>query len=117
MPQVANLLIEMIGGGGLGRTDQKVLNARVDHDPRFFVRVKAQRFQTLNQLRGRHLFVEVDRVQRCVLAGRVGGARSGRMPDASACYPFATPPNFGVAAHTNNLDRMGITCILGRELS
>jgi hypothetical protein len=41
----------MISGGSLGRTDQKVLDARIDHDPRLFVRVKAQRFQMLSQLR------------------------------------------------------------------
>src|SRR6516225_11356329 len=38
-PHVANLRIEMIGGGGLGRADQKHLHARFDHDPRFFVRI------------------------------------------------------------------------------
>ena len=37
--------------------------------------------------------------------------------DASACYPFGTRPDFGVAAYANNLDRMGITCVLERELS
>ena len=67
---MANFLIEMIGGGP-GRADQKRLHARIDHDPRFFVRVEAQRFQTLNQLRDTHLFVEMDRVQRSVLADAV----------------------------------------------
>ena len=32
----------------------------------------------------------------------------GRMPDASACYPFATPLEFGVAAHADNHDGIGI---------
>jgi len=31
------------------------------------------------------------------------------MPDASACYPFATPSDFGVAAYANNDEGMGIT--------
>jgi hypothetical protein len=41
---VAHFRIEMISGGSLGRADQKGLHARIDHDPRFFVRVKVQRF-------------------------------------------------------------------------
>jgi len=48
-------------------------------------------------------------------AGR--GQDSGRMPGASACYPFATRPDFGVAAYANNYDGIGITCILEREMS
>jgi hypothetical protein len=44
------------------------LDPRIDHDPGFFVRVKVQRLQPLNQLRDAHLFVEVDREQRRVLA-------------------------------------------------
>jgi hypothetical protein len=47
-PRVTNFLIEMIGGVPAG-TDQKRLHARIDHNPRFFVRVKMQRFQALNQ--------------------------------------------------------------------
>jgi hypothetical protein len=43
----------------------------------------------------------------------LGQTGSGRMPDASACYPFATPPDFGVAAYANNDEGMGITCNLG----
>jgi hypothetical protein len=39
-PQVANLRIGIIGSGSLGGSDQKRLHARIDHDPRFFVRVK-----------------------------------------------------------------------------
>ena len=58
----------MISSGGFGRTDQKGSHARIDHDPGFFMRVEVQRLQTLNQLRDTHLFVEVDRVQRCVFA-------------------------------------------------
>src|SRR5262249_58701453 len=41
-----------------------------------------------------------------------GKAHSGRMPDASACYPFATQRDFGVAAYANTHDGMGITCII-----
>ena len=37
--------------------------------------------------------------------------------DASACYPVATRPDFGVAAYANNIDRIGITCVLEREFS
>ena len=37
---MANFRVEMIGSGGLGRTDQNGLHARVDDDPRFFVGVK-----------------------------------------------------------------------------
>jgi hypothetical protein len=37
--------------------------------------------------------------------------------DASACYPFATRPDFGVASYANNYDGMGITCILECEFS
>src|SRR6516165_7342556 len=33
-PHVANFAVEMIGGGGFGRADQKILDARIDHDPR-----------------------------------------------------------------------------------
>ena len=32
-----------------------------------------------------------------------------------ACYPYATRPDFGVAAYANNHDEMGITWVLGRE--
>jgi len=42
---------------------------------------------------------------------------SSRMPDASACYPFATRPDFGVAVYVNNHDEIGITCILECEMS
>ena len=36
--------------------------------------------------------------------------------DASACYPFATRPDFAVAAYANNHDEIGITCIFrGRD--
>ena len=65
---MANFRVEMISGGGLGRTDQESLDARVDHDPGFFVRIKVQRLQTLNHLRDAHLFVEVSEDQRFVLA-------------------------------------------------
>jgi len=34
------------------------------------------------------------------------------MPDASACYPFATQPDFGVAAYVINDEEIGITCNL-----
>jgi hypothetical protein len=34
---VANFVIEMISGGGLGRTDQKRLHARIEPDPSLFV--------------------------------------------------------------------------------
>jgi len=37
--------------------------------------------------------------------------------DASACYPFGTRPDFGVAAYANNHDEIGITCILECEMS
>ena len=36
---------------------------------------------------------------------------SGRRTHASAWYPFATRPDFGVAAYANNHDGIGITCI------
>ena len=61
----------ILPGGGLGRTDQKSLHAGIDHDPRFFVLVKMQGFQKLNHLGDAHLFVEMGRVQRGVLAGGV----------------------------------------------
>ena len=35
-----------------------------------------------------------------------------RRTHASTCYPFATRPDFGVAAYANNHDEIGITCIL-----
>ena len=38
-----------------------------------------------------------------------GRARSGRRTQASACYPFATRLDFGVAAYANNHDGIGIT--------
>ena len=40
------------------------------------------------------------------------GQDSGRRTRASTCYPFATRPDFGVAAYANNDDGTGITCIL-----
>jgi len=46
-----------------------------------------------------------------------GEPRGGRMPDASACYPFATPSDFGVAAYANNRDGMGTICHLRVEFS
>jgi len=42
---------------------------------------------------------------------------SGRRTHASTCYPFATRPDFGVAAYANNHDEIGITCILECEFS
>src|SRR5215471_4194036 len=42
---------------------------------------------------------------------------SPQMTDASARYPFATPPDFGVAAYANNDDRAGMTRILECEFS
>ena len=46
--------------------------------------------------------------------GRVMGSLFDHAPepDASACYPFATPPDFGVAAYVINDEKMGITCNL-----
>ena len=44
--------------------------------------------------------------------GELAGAFFGAGKVASACYPFATRPDFGVAAYANNLDRIGIICIL-----
>jgi hypothetical protein len=69
---MAHLRIEMIGGGGPARTDQKGLHARIDHDSSFFVRVKVQRFQKLDHLSDAHLFVEMSWVRRSVLAGSAG---------------------------------------------
>jgi hypothetical protein len=79
---VANFRIEMISSGGLGRTNQKSLHARIDHDPRFFVRVKVQRLQTLNQLRDTHLFVEMDREQRRARRSKTLRLSTGRPPAA-----------------------------------
>jgi hypothetical protein len=45
-----------------------------------------------------------------------GGQDSGQRT-ASACYPFATRPDLGVAAYANNYDEIGITCILECEMS
>jgi hypothetical protein len=42
--------------------------------------VKVQRFQTLNQLRDAHLFVEMDRVQRCVLGDAFTISGNGWFP-------------------------------------
>jgi hypothetical protein len=36
-PRVTNFLIEMISGGGFGRSDQKRLHALVDHEAAFSV--------------------------------------------------------------------------------
>src|SRR5262249_37615974 len=36
---------------------------------------------------------------------------SGRRTQASSWFPFATRPDFGVAAYANNHDGIGITCI------
>src|SRR5262249_40869309 len=44
--------------------------------------------------------------------GELAGAFFCAGKGASACYPFATRPDFGVAAYVNNHDEIGITCIL-----
>ena len=97
-PQVANFRIEMISSGGFGRADQKGLHARIDHDPSFFARVKVQRLQTLNQLRDAHLFMEVGRDDRRVLADALvaicgsGGIPRERSADqAPGPLPLSTP--------------------------
>ena len=38
---------------------------------------------------------------------------SGRRTHASTCYPFATRPDFGVAAYANNYDKIGINLHFG----
>jgi len=57
---------------------------------------------------------------RLVRYAFIGGTNSRAnwtqdLPNASACYPFATRPDFGVAAYANNHNEMGITWVLGRE--
>jgi hypothetical protein len=48
-PHVANFVIEMIGGGSLGRPDQKGLDARIDHKAGFFALVEVQSFENFDQ--------------------------------------------------------------------
>ena len=70
-PRVANLGIEMIGSGGPARTDQKRLDARIDHEPGFFLLVELQAFENFDHSGDRHLLGQVTGDRRRKLGGAV----------------------------------------------
>jgi hypothetical protein len=53
---VTNFVIEMISGGGFGRSDQKRLHARIEHKAGFFALIEVQRFERFDHTTDSHLF-------------------------------------------------------------